>query len=389
VLTATPMRFLVTGLVLVFLGIAVTEYSRRHPETAGLAEPAMDGGSPSASRPSTGSGPNRQGRPAHELLAIEVPDAPVSESMDEFQALMSLASPTSRPDDARQVLPLKPILQAGRFAVRSLQAGDGFAAVVLEQKGERALVRVSLDSPPRVLVVRKRPVSALAVNGERVLWAEGARVYAVDGGGAAVAVVAFAHAEVVGLAARGDALLVALSPKDQDPFASEPTSAVARVHADGTVTLVADEQVRPHDLLTDGREVYWVAGYPSGLMRAALDGAFSARIVDRADGPLAFDADGLVFRVPHATGSELRHTAKAGGNGRAVSGADADWVAASLDSVVYTTTGIAPRLYSVEGSTQPRELMRVPGTPRGLSASGASLYLAAMAEDGASSVWAR
>ncbi len=366
------MRTLVAGLVLILVGIAATEYARRHPP-AEEKKPAAEATpkAPKAAEPP----------PSSQALletSSEPPMAPIP--ADELATLVSSWAVAAPGKDAL------PVVMSGAFAVRELRAGPGFAVAAVEQDKRRALVRVAKGEPPKVLFARAEPITALALDGERLVWAEGGAVYSAStSGGEVRRLVALTKAQVLSVAVKGELVLAALTPKDADPFAADPNGVVAKV-GDGKVTVVASEQVRPKDLLTDGTEAWWVAGYPSGLVRGALDGSFTARIVDRADGPLAFDADGLVYRAPNSHGSEIRHTARAGGSARTLAALDADGLAASDGDVWFTVTGIAPHLYLAKSGAEPGDVLGFKGSVRGLSAAGGTVALAVTDEAGVTSV---
>ncbi len=362
------MRFLVAGLVLMALGIGSAEYSRRHREPS-------KAGSTAAKKPA---GPVVPAA-ANTVLASEkatglaLPDAaPLQAALGETTVA---ATPAGK---------LGPALTA-KWVVRELRAGPDFAGAAVDVGGLRGVLRLVPGQAPRVLGATKAPVSALCVDGQTTTWAADGVVWRAQGE-QTTALVRFPNAVVTGLAHHGDVLLAALQPKDADPFAADANGAVVRVAADGTVTAVATEQVRPRDLLTDGQEAFWVGGYPAGLVRAALDGSFSARISERADGPLSFGGEGLVFRFPLQSGSELRRLGKAGGNGRTLATVDTDFAAAQGPRTQYTTSGMLPHLFERTGEDAAVDLLAIKGTVKALSASESTLVLAVMQEDGSTQV---
>lgn len=366
------MRFLVVGLVLVGLGIAVTEYTRR------TATPSSEKPAEVAKKPA----PKKVEPPPTSRALLEtqpLPDVAAGAGDDASAALAKWTPSAPSKDELAVVL-------AGPFAVREVRAGPGFAVAAVEKDGQRLLVRLSKADAPKALASRKAAVTALATDGDTVVWAEGGDVFQVPAAGGEVkALASLKKGVVASLAVKGALVLAALTPRDADPFAADPNGAVVKLDG-GTVTAVATELVRPKELLTDGNEAWLIAGYPSGLTRAALDGSFSARIVDRADGPLAFDDDGLVFRAPLGGGSELKHTARAGGSMRTVAAIDADFAAAGAGTVTFSSSGISPRLYAVSGGGEPKELLPLKGTVKGLAASGATVVLAVTDDGGTSSL---
>jgi hypothetical protein len=226
-------------------------------------------------------------------------------------------------------------------------------------------------------------VAAVTVDGDRVVWAEGGQVKSAPRSGGEVKThVSFVRALVTSVAARGTKQVVSLVPKDGDPFSSEPNGAVALVDGD-EVSLIATEQIRPREVLFDGKdEAFFVAGYPSGLTRAALDGSFTARIAERADGPVALEADGIVYRFPQASAPELKRGARAGGAVKSLARVDAEWLAVHQGAARYTTTGIAPRLYETKPDAEPTELAALKGAVKGLAWNGTKTWLLTADDEG-------
>lgn len=367
VVTPAAMRFLVAGLVLIALGIGLTEYSRR---TADAPLP----GNVKKKRPAAVTPPSTKA--LIETVAAQ-PDAP-ADSAAFAKAISSVAS-DAKADGFTTVM-------SGAFTVRDLTSGARFAVAVVTAGGATGLVRLGGDAPAAPLVARTGAMTAVAIDGETVWWAEGNRVFSVGADGAVQVKTQFATAQVSGLAAHDGLVIATLVPKDGDPFSTDATGAVVKLEPGGTASLVASEQVRPHDVLIHGSDVFFIAGYPSALVRAALDGSFSAQISERADGPLSYDGEGLVHRVPQSGSPELRRVAPAGGGQVTLARGDVDWLAAANGVTRYTTVGIGARLYEVSAGQDPKEVVALKGVGRGVAMAGEHVVFAATGDDGASVV---
>lgn len=363
------MRFLVAGLVLIAVGIGVSEWTRRHPsekktekgatkvKNAPLAPPTMKG------------------------LVATVASAP-----DEAGPLEPLASEltalATTTGDA--VTGFTPVMR-GQVKVRELRAFGHTAYMVVEKSGSTAIVRWPATGAPAVLTVRTKPVSTLWFDAstERLVWGESGMVKSISANGGEVkTLISFERALVTSVAAHGDRAVASLVPRDGDPFSAEPNGAVVAIE-DGEAKLIALEQIRPREVLFDGKdEAFFVAGYPSGLTRAALDGSFTARIADRADGPVALEADGITYRFPQSSGPELRRGARAGGAVKTLAHVDVEWLAMRDGVARYTTTGIAPRLYEAKADTETAELAAIKGAVKGLAWAGEKTWLLTMDDAG-------
>lgn len=359
------MRFLIAGLVLMALGIGFTEYSRRHPSEAG--EPAAKKAAP---KPPPGPPPTMKA-----LLETQPPGPDTPAAREPFEKDLAGMQRAAVADGFTTIF-------QGPVRMRELHAGDGFAVLVLDKGGGSALVRVSKAEAPKLLAARSLRIGAVALDGATVLWAEDGKLLSMPSDGSAEprARVELPKAAFVSLAARDGVVAAAIGPRDGDPFSTDPSGAVVKVGADGAVTLVAPDVVRPHEVVLDKDEVFWIGGYPSGLYRAALDGSFSARIGERADGPLALDGDGVVHRLPVSSGSELRRIARAGGSSVSLAHIDAALVAAAGGTVYFTASGIGARLYSVKAGEEPKDVLALKSEAQGLAAVGGTLWL--LADDG-------
>jgi hypothetical protein len=356
------MRFLLAGLACLLLGIGLTEYMRRNPpKSAGeTSEPAVT--------------PDGKKKPQYpRAVATLLETAPAGTDM-----------PTASPELAAllSVPPGEPVsgfapIAGGTFTARELRGGFAAALFVIDANGKSGLVRASQGEPPKLLLARNAPIGALAVDGSTVFFSEGGLVGSTHarGGEPVVVRARFRNATVTSLASSGDLVVVTLMPNGIDPLSTDPVGAVAAISAEGEVTLIAQEQVRPRAALTDGKDAFWIAGFPSSLMRGALDGAFSSQLSDKAEEPIALDGDGVFFRSPQGTGPELRRVGRAGGNMQTLATADVGFLVASSGLVRFTTVGASPKLMEVISGSEPTEVMALAGSARGLALGGTTLFL--------------
>lgn len=364
VVTHAVMRFLVAGLVLIAIGIGLTEYSRRHED-------------PPASASATAKKTKKKSEPpptTKALIETSTPDDDQPAPLEAFAKAVTALQAETKADGFTTVL-------SGTFTARELKGSELYAVAVVGVGETTGLVGIAPTGTVTPLVARKNAITAVAVDGTTVVWAEGGRVFSMAGDHVVKVRAQFASASVAGLAAKQGVIAVALVPKDGDPFSTEATGAVVKLEAAGTATLVAAEQVRPHDLLLEGTDVFFVAGYPSSLTRATLDGSFSAQVADRADGPLAFDGEGIVHRYPQ---TEVRRVARAGGSQVTLAHGDIDWLGAAGGVTHYTTVGIGARLYEVKAGEEPKEVLAVKGTAKGLVVIGEHVVLTATTDEGPS-----
>ena len=370
------MRFLLAGLACLVLGIGLTEYMRRRPATEGS----------STTEPETL--PNGKKKPSYSkavaaLLETDAAgtDAPVTSP--ELSAL--LTTPEASPAAGFSAI------AGGTFAARELRGGFGAALFVIDANGKSGLVRASQGEPPKLLFARNGPLGALAVDGSTVFFSEGGMVGSTHArGGEPVAVRArFKNATVTSLASSGDLVVVTLMPRGVDPLSTDPIGVVAAISSEGEVTLIADDQIRPRAALTDGKDAFWVAGFPSGLWKGGLDGSFASKLTDKAEEPIALDGDGVFFRSPQGTGPELRRVGRAGGNMQTLATADVGFLVASSGLVRFATIGAGPKLMEVTSGAEPTEVMPITGSPRGLALGGTTLFLLTTGDDGKSLLLAK
>lgn len=362
-----PMRFLVAGLVLLAIGIGLTEYSRRTGGTPPASSPTADGGTKAPALP----------KKVAALLETLPPGEDEPAAPDAFSAKLSL------PHD----LPTGGVFQGvagGDFVARELRGGFNAALFVMDVGPASAVVRAAVGEAPQVVVARKGRIDALAVDGSTLFFSEGGVVASTHARGAEpIAVRArFKNARVTSLGTAGDTVVATLMPAGADPVSTDPVGAVVAISSSGEVQLVAGEQVRPRDVQTDGKGCFWVAGFPSGLWRGALDGSFSSQLSDRAEGPLALDGDGLVFRVVQGSGTELRRVARAGGRMETLATADVAWHVISSGLVRFVTAGQPAKVFDVTQGAEPSEVATVPVTARGLALGGTTLFLLTGTDEG-------
>lgn len=353
------MRWIAFGLLLVAASVGLSEYARRHPSSPGGADAGV-------------AEPEAPPKPSISMDDLTRPAAATVKPPADLAALGDLFTPADGGVDF-----------AAKVSARGAVSGQTRAAFVVERSRTYGVATVAVDRAPTVslLTARTEPISSVALDGERLVWAEGGQVLEWKDG-AAVGLVAFPKAQVAGLAVKGGQVLVALVPQGADPFSTEPNGAVVRVDAPGQAQRLVGELVRPHDLLVEGGDVFFVAGYPSGLYRAALDGAFSARTVERADGPLAFDGSGIVHRFPESQAPEVRRVPRAGGNVTTLARVDADFLAGRAGLAAYTTTGLGARVFTVVGTDAPKELLPFTGAAKGLAFAGEHVVLLSVDELG-------
>jgi hypothetical protein len=367
------MRFLIAGLALLVLGIGVTEYNRR--TGTGPAKPA-DKPAPVDAKPKLPKG-------VAALLETLPPGEDEAVPADAFAEKL-VVPPQAAADGFKAVA-------GGIFGARELRGGFGAGLFVMDVGGASALVRAAISESPRVLLARRGRIDALAVDGSTVFFAEGGVVASTHARGDEPVTVRarFKSARVTSLATAGDVVVATLMPVTADPLSTDPVGAVVAISSEGEVTLVAAEQVRPRDVQTDGKGCFWVAGYPPGLWRGALDGAFSSQLSDRAEGPLALDGDGVVFRAVQGSGQELRRAARAGGKQDTLAAADVAWLVSSSGLVRYVAPGSPARLFEVTAGAEPTAVAALPGAPQGLALGGTTLFVLTAGDDGRAVLWAK
>lgn len=363
------MRILLAGLVCLAIGISLTEYLRRHPTKTDATETTPTDAADGTKKP-------KYPKAVAALLELD------AAGTDEPTASPELAALLSAPE-GEATAGFMPIA-AGTFQARELRGGFGSALFALDASGKSGLVRASPGEAPKLLFSRDEPISALAVDGSTVFFAAGGLVGSTHARGAEpVAVRArFKSAVVTSIASAGDTVVVTLMPRGVDPLSTDAVGAVVSINSAGEVALIAQEQVRPRAAQTDGKNAYWVAGFPSGLWRGALDGAYTSQLADVAEEPIALDGDGVYFRAPLGTGPELRRVGRAGGNLQTLAQADVNQLVASSGLLRFTTSGAAPKLMEVTSGAQPSELMPLTGRAQGLALGGTTLFLLTATDDG-------
>lgn len=369
-----PMRFLIAGLACLAVGIASTEYSRRHP--------AQDESNPSSPEAPT-TKKKTYPKAVATLLETEPAGTDTPTASPELAALLS--SPRG---DAKSGFTA---VAEGTFTARELRGGFGAAVFVIDAQGHSGLVRASPGEGPKLILSRKESIGALAVDGSTVFFSEGGLIASTHArGGEDVTVRArFKNAVVTSLATASDVVVATLMPKGGDPLSSDSVGAVVAISSDGEVTLIAQEQVRPRGAQTDGKGAFWIAGFPSSLWRGALDGAFTSQLADTAEEPIALDGDGVYFRAPLGSGAELRRVGRAGGKLQTTASADLNFLVVSSGLIRFTTAGANPKLMEVTPGAEPSEVMSLPASSRGLALGGTSLFLLVTQDQGTSTLFVK
>lgn len=338
------MRFLLAGLVLLGLSVGLAEYDRRHPPLVVAPDPAR--------KPELPSG-------VKALLATQPPGADVPAGAASAQAVAALLKPSEAKVGAFSTVTL------GEFQARELRGGFGAVLFVVDAAGGSAIVRAVAGEGAKVVAARTQRISSMQVDGSTVFFAEGGRVLSMSARGdePPVVRVSFTQARVTSLAPVGDTVYVTLMPTGP-----EPEGAVAKVESNGTVSLIAGEQLKPHDVVADGKDVFWLAGGTSSLFRAPADGSFTSRVLEGADAPLALDGDALVVRV----GETLARVSRAGGTPQVLAPVHADAIAPSSGLTRYAANGA---VFEVTPGAEPTEVLKASGTPVGVALGGMSLYV--------------
>jgi hypothetical protein len=359
------MRFLVAGLVLILIGLTLTEYTRRN-------------GAPSSEASGDDGKPDVKKKPAlppklAKLLEVGSPDLNDGSAPADATAALLARLKTEGP----AVGGFSPVL-SGDFHPRQLRAsGFGYAVLAVDVGDGTALVRVEAGSPPKVLATRARRLTALALDGSALFFAEGGRLFATSARGETpVPRLTFPNGVVTSLAASGDDLVATVMPAgalDSDG----PEGAVVRLDAAGELTVLAADQVRPRAVVTDGKEAFWVA---EGVWRAGLDGSFSSRLAEDAKEPLALDGDALVV----AAKGELRRMSRAGGKQQVLAPASVAALVTSSGLVRYATDEVPARLFEVTAGAEPTLVTPLAGPVSAMALGGTTLFVLSTDAAGAS-----
>lgn len=337
------MRFLLAGAALVLSSIGLAEYVRRHPQAheASSAEPEKPVISPGVQA----------------LLETAPADPDVPGDRQTYAGLLTKG-------EGAAVGGFAPVL-SGAVSARDLRGGFGAVLFVVDAAGGSAIIRAESGEAPKVVAARTRHINDMQVDGSTVFFSEGGQVLSVSARGdeAPTVRVSFAASLVTSLAAVGDTVYVALRKgvADED-------CVIARVDSGGQVTLIASGQVRPRELVADGKEVFWVAGSTPSLWRASADASFSSRIAEEVEGPVALDGDGVVLMHDGA----LQRVGRAGGKAVVLAKAHVQSVSASSGLVRYLTT---EGVFEVSAGSAATRLAEAPGAPLGVALGGTSLYV--------------
>ncbi|MCC6335850.1 MAG: hypothetical protein IT380_17905 [Myxococcales bacterium] len=359
------MRFLIAGLVLIALGIGLTEYQRRSGAPSDEKKDEPDG--TGAKKPSL---PPKLAR----LLELSAPDLAEEPASPDATAKLLASLKTDGPAEGG----FSPLL-SGAFDARLLCAGFGYAVLALDVGEGTSLLRLEPGKGPHPLALRARRLTALTLDASTLFFAEGGHVFTTStrGDGPPLPRVTFKNATVTALAASGDDLVAAVVPQDGDG----KDGAVVRIDAAGELHVLASDQAGPRAVVTDGKEAFWVA---DGLWRAALDGSFSSRIAEGADGPLALDGDALVASF----GGEVKRLSRAGGKSQTLAEARASALVASSGLIRYATDESPARLFEVTAGAEPTLSTTLGGKVSALALGGTTLF--ALGQDAAGAVlWAK
>lgn len=347
------MRFLLAGAVLIVLGLSLTEYTRRsaQPASSTTTEAAED------------TTPKKKQLPPKLATLLELGTPDLAEPVAPADASLALLG-TLKTDGA-PIGGLTPLL-TGDFTVRQLRAGFGYAIAAVDVGDGSALLRVEPGTPTKVIATRARRITALTLDASTLFFAEGGRVYTLSARGDGLLPRAvLPNATVTSLAASGDDLLLAVTPPGQADTSTE--GAVVRLDAAGELTVLASDQARPRNLLTDGKEAFWLA---DGLWRAALDGAFASRIADGVQGPLVLDGDALVVGAK----DEVRRLSRAGGKAQVLAPFTAAALVTSSGLTRLATDEPAARLFDVTPGAEPTLSTTLTGPVSALALGGTTLF---------------
>ncbi len=322
------MRFLIAGLVMIGLGIGLSEWSVRHPpEKSDKKDP---------STPKVAETPKAIS--LEELLKSETCGAEVRDGSVMSAVEQRVKVVTEKPG----VAPEGTTALMGNEVFRGLAAHEKRAYVVVEE-GKAGVQQGVLGVGPAggIAVTGSRPgISAIASWERTVYWAEEKGVFArTDGGdGAPRCLVRLPNAKVTALAVNGESLVLAVVPKGTDPFSTDPVGAVLAVMPgrEGVVVLATKLQ-RLSEVLTDGKRAFWVSGYPSGVQTAGLTGdSTPSELAARGGGPLALAGDSLVFRLTTTGAPELMKVALEGGTAVSLAATEADRVVARGEDLFFS-----------------------------------------------------
>ncbi len=322
------MRFLIAGLVMIGLGIGLSEWSIRHPPEKSASK---DSGAPKETeKPKAVS--------LEQLLVSESCGAEVRDGsvMTAVEARLKVVTekPGVAPDGTTALM--------GNEVFRGLAAHEKRAFVVVEE-GKAGVQQGVLGIGPAggiAVTGNRQGISAISAWERTVYWAEEKGVFArTDGGdGAPRCLVRLPNAKVTALAVHGESLVLAVVPKGTDPFSTDPVGAVLAVTPgrEGVVVLATKLQ-RLSEVLTDGKRAFWVSGYPSGVQAAALTGdSTPSELAARGGGPLALAGDALIYRLTTTGAPELMKVALAGGEPVSLAATEADRVVARGEDLFFS-----------------------------------------------------
>ncbi len=293
------MRFpilLVAGLVCIALGVAGSEWSRRHPRE----------------KPVPVVVPPAAPMSADQLATTEpLPDVPADEeALRISNAELSGFAKDARLPDAFGVPDAKAVLGGSLFARNAVPHGNAVFLVAEEGKqgSTQTLLRITAEDIPKALAVHRPSVGAIAIDGARLFWSEGGSIFSTEStlGGLAKGLIRFPKARITSLSVSGEVVVASLVPVALDPFSSEPVGAIVSVSiSNRRVKVLASKLARPVEARTDGKTAVWISGYPADLWGMTLDGGEPRMLSTRADGPVLIEEGFITFRHPVVGSPEL------------------------------------------------------------------------------------
>ena len=363
------MRFpvlLVAGLVCIGLGVGLSEWSRRHPPEKPAAIAAAAKAAASKLTP-------------EELILTESPvDLPAdAEALRGADAeLNAQGSNLLLPEDFT-LAGVTAVLGRTLFARNAVGHANALYLVVEEGKqgSKQTLVRLTINDAPKALAAHRPGVTAIAVDDNRLYWAEGGSIFSIDAtqGGAARGIASFTRARVTSLAANGKALVATLVPEALDPFSSDPVGGVVAIKlTSGKVEALATLQIRPSEAGTDGVNAVWVAGYPADLYAADFVTHTQKTLATRVDGPALLSDGFVVFRHPAAGDPGLQRVSISGDEPKGIAKGDIDHVCQFGSDLWFSIGGSLNHVTSSGGGEQ--EVAKLPHAVLELAATDDALY---------------
>jgi hypothetical protein len=273
------MRLLVSGLVLLALSISVSEYVTRTRKPVGNKMDSLSK-APLPVEPKKNQPPKLPPEVASLLTISASNDVPIQKPKDSFLSLLT-ANQESPPTFKG--------VGAGRFSARQLSGGFGWAVFLADAQNETAIVRVSENEKPDIVLVWPWHIDELWVDGSTLFFSSQNAIYSKPArGDESVHLVArFSQGAIVHFAVASDGVVVALTDA-----AKKTNTVIARVDADKNVIPLATDVPKVDALVSDAKEVFWLA--KGDLFHAPLDGTFSSRLAEGVNAPISLEAKSLV-----------------------------------------------------------------------------------------------